>query len=49
MSKNSPPIDYSESQSYGDLFDRWDDPHEMNYLWYSNPDLRRELVEAFIV
>jgi arylsulfatase A-like enzyme len=39
---------YNEVPGYGDLFDLQDDPDEMNNLWFSNPDLRHELVEKLL-
>lgn len=39
---------YDGVEGYGDLFDREKDPEELNNLWYSNPDLRHELVEKLL-
>jgi len=36
---------YNNKRGYGDLFDRKNDPHELNNLWDFNPDLRHELME----
>ena len=36
---------YENRKGYGDLFDRKKDPYELNNLWYSNPELRHELME----
>lgn len=33
---------------YGDLFDLQEDPHELNNLWDSNPELRHEMVEKLL-
>ena len=39
---------YNGLKGYGDLFDRRDDPHELNNLWFSNPGLRHEMVEELL-
>jgi len=39
---------YGGFSGYGDLFDLQEDPHELNNLWDSNPDLRHELVEKLL-
>lgn len=39
---------YNGLPGYGDLFDLQEDPDEVNNLWYSNPDLRHELVEKLL-
>jgi arylsulfatase A-like enzyme len=39
---------YNGLVGYGDLFDRQEDPHELNNLWFSNPDLRHELIEKLL-
>jgi arylsulfatase A-like enzyme len=39
---------YNGLKGYGDLFDRQNDPDELNNLWFSNPDLRHELVEKLM-
>ena len=39
---------YNDVPGYGDLFDLQDDPDEMNNLWFSNPELRHELVEKLM-
>ncbi len=36
---------YNSVKGYGDLYDRKNDPLELNNLWDSNPDLRHELLE----
>ena len=36
---------YNEMEGYGDLFDRKNDPHELNNLWFTNPELRCKLLE----
>ena len=39
---------YNKLNGYGDLFDRIDDPDELNNLWDSNPELRLELVDKLL-
>jgi arylsulfatase A-like enzyme len=39
---------YNRLPEYGDLFDRENDPDELNNLWYSNPELRYELVDKLL-
>jgi arylsulfatase A-like enzyme len=39
---------YNGLKGYGDLFDRRNDPRELNNLWFSNPDLRHELIEKLL-
>jgi arylsulfatase A-like enzyme len=39
---------YDQVPGYGDLFDRQEDPHELNNLWHSQPELRAELVERLL-
>jgi hypothetical protein len=39
---------FNKMIGYGDLYDRKEDPHELNNLWYSNPELRHELVEKLL-
>ena len=39
---------YNGLIGYGDLFDRQEDPNELNNLWFSNPDLRHELIEKLL-
>ncbi|MCP4631773.1 MAG: sulfatase-like hydrolase/transferase, partial [candidate division Zixibacteria bacterium] len=39
---------YNGLLGYGDLFDRQEDPHELNNLWFSKPELRHELVEKLL-
>jgi len=39
---------YDGFPGYGDLFDLQEDPHELNNLWDTNPDLRHELVEKLL-
>ena len=39
---------YNKLPGYGDLFDRENDPDELNNLWYSNPELRLELVDKLL-
>lgn len=39
---------YAGFPGYGDLFDLEEDPHELDNLWESNPDLRHELVEKLL-
>ncbi len=39
---------YNKLQGYGDLFDRKNDPDELNNLWDSNPELRHELVDKLL-
>ncbi len=39
---------YNNLPGYGDLFDRKNDPDELNNLWYSNPELRHELVDKLL-
>jgi arylsulfatase A-like enzyme len=36
---------YNSIKGYGDLFDRKNDPLELNNLWDSHPDLRHKLLE----
>ena len=39
---------YNGLPGYGDLFDLQADPDELSNLWFSNPDLRHELVEKLL-
>ena len=39
---------YNKLNEYGDLFDRVNDPDEVNNLWYSNPELRLKLVDKLL-
>jgi len=39
---------YNGLKGYGDIFDRVNDPLQLNNLWYSNPELRHELVEQLL-
>lgn len=39
---------YNGLKNYGDLFDRRNDPEERNNLWFSNPELRYELIEKLL-
>jgi arylsulfatase A-like enzyme len=39
---------YDGFPGYGDLFDLQEDPHQLNNLWDTNPDLRHELVEKLL-
>jgi len=39
---------YNNLPGYGDLFDRKNDPDEVNNLWYSNPELRLELLDKLV-
>jgi len=39
---------YNKLPEYGDLFDRENDPDELNNLWDSNPELRHELVDKLL-
>ena len=39
---------YDGFPGYGDLFDLQEDPHELNNLWDTNPDLRHEMVEKLL-
>lgn len=39
---------YNQLHGYGDLFDRQNDPDELNNLWYSNPELRLELLDKLV-
>lgn len=39
---------YNGMIGYGDLYDRKEDPHELNNLWHSNPELRHELLEKLL-
>jgi len=39
---------YNNLPGYGDLFDRKNDPDELNNLWDSNPELRHELVDKLM-
>jgi hypothetical protein len=39
---------YNKLNEYGDLFDRVNDPGEVNNLWYSAPELRLELVDKLL-
>jgi arylsulfatase A-like enzyme len=39
---------YNQLHGYGDLFDRKNDPDELNNLWYSEPELRHELVDKLL-
>ncbi|MFX0136034.1 MAG: sulfatase [Candidatus Hodarchaeota archaeon] len=39
---------YNNLPGYGDLFDRKNDPDELNNLWYSNPELRLELLDKLV-
>lgn len=36
---------YNRFPGYGEIFDRKNDPDELNNLWEKNPDLRYELIE----
>ena len=39
---------YNKLAGYGDLFDRENDPDELNNLWYSHTELRLELVDKLL-
>ena len=39
---------YNGLIGYGDLYDRKEDPQELNNLWYSYPELRYELLEKLL-
>jgi arylsulfatase A-like enzyme len=39
---------YNQLHGYGDLFDRKNDPDELNNLWDSNPELRHKLVDKLL-
>lgn len=39
---------YNGLKGYGDLFDRKNDPLELNNLWYSHPDLRNGMIERLL-
>jgi len=39
---------YNGFKGHGDIFDRVNDPLQLNNLWYSNPELRHELVEQLL-
>jgi len=39
---------YNKLNEYGDLFDRKNDPGELNNLWYSNPELRHKLMDKLV-
>ena len=39
---------YDGFPGYGDLFDLQEDPHQLNNLWDTRPDLRHELVEKLL-
>ncbi|MHA1527092.1 MAG: hypothetical protein ACTSQD_08670, partial [Promethearchaeota archaeon] len=39
---------YNKLNEYGDLFDRINDPDELNNLWYSNPELRHKLMDKLV-
>ena len=39
---------YNGLKGHGDIFDRVNDPLQLNNLWYSNPELRHELVEQLL-
>ncbi|MHA1526547.1 MAG: hypothetical protein ACTSQD_05905 [Promethearchaeota archaeon] len=39
---------YNKLPEYGDLFDRKNDPDELNNLWYSNPELRHKLMDKLV-
>jgi arylsulfatase A-like enzyme len=39
---------YNGLRGHGDLYDRANDPLQLNNLWYSNPELRLELVEQLL-
>ena len=39
---------YNKLPGFGDLFDRENDPDEINNLWYSNPELRVELLDKLV-
>jgi len=39
---------YDGFPGYGDLFDLQEDPHQLNNLWDTNPDLRHALVEKLL-
>jgi arylsulfatase A-like enzyme len=39
---------YNKLNEYGDLFDRVNDPDELNNLWHTNPELRLKLVDKLL-
>ena len=39
---------YVNMPDYGDIYDRKNDPHELNNLWFSNPELRDELLKKML-
>jgi arylsulfatase A-like enzyme len=39
---------YGGIPGYGDLFDRREDPHELDNLWHKEPELRATLVEQLL-
>jgi arylsulfatase A-like enzyme len=39
---------YVNMPDYGDIYDRINDPHELNNLWFSNPELRNELLKKML-
>jgi arylsulfatase A-like enzyme len=39
---------YDGFPGYGDLFDLQEDPHELNNLWDTDPELRHEMVEKLL-
>ncbi|MHA1526034.1 MAG: hypothetical protein ACTSQD_03300, partial [Promethearchaeota archaeon] len=39
---------YVNMPDYGDIYDRKNDPHELNNLCFSNPELRDELLKKML-
>ena len=39
---------YVNMPEYGDIYDRINDPNELNNLWFSNPELRDELLKKML-
>ena len=39
---------YLNMPDYGDIYDRKNDPQELNNLWFSNPELRNELLKKIL-
>ncbi|TFG00342.1 MAG: DUF4976 domain-containing protein, partial [Promethearchaeota archaeon] len=39
---------YVDMPDYGDIYDLKNDPHELNNLWFSNPELRNELLKKIL-
>jgi arylsulfatase A-like enzyme len=39
---------YVNMPDFGDIYDRENDPHELKNLWFSNPELRNELLKKIL-